>query len=136
MNPTVKVDYQGSLRNQITNLTNGVTVVTDGPKSSGGIGEQSSPADLFVASFTACAMTIMALRAEATGADFLGCYAETAKEVDMQNFCVTKITIHFHLKAAFSPEVRAEVERASREVCIVGRSLNANLVQDLQFIYV
>ncbi|AAU38611.1 MULTISPECIES: OsmC family protein [Pasteurellaceae] len=131
----VKVEYQGKLRQQITHLSNGQTVITDAGKSVGRHGENISPADLLAASLAGCAMTIMALRAEQLGADFSGCYAEVEKEADMQQFQVTKIVIHFYLKAGFSDEVRQAVENATRDLCIVGRSLRADLVQEFHFVY-
>ncbi|QEY24049.1 OsmC family protein [Neisseria animalis] len=130
-----KVQYQGTLRNQTIHLSNGQTLLTDAGKSVGGLGENISPADLLASTLASCAMTIMAIRAEQLGADFSGCYAETEKDADMQNFRVTRIGIDFHLKAAFSAEVRQAVESASRDLCIVGRSLNTDLVQDFRFIY-
>ncbi|MBF0784241.1 OsmC family peroxiredoxin [Muribacter muris] len=135
MTSTCKIAYQGQLRMKTTHLANGQTIITDAGKNVGGKGENISPADLLTSTLASCAMTIMALRAEQLGADFSGCYAETSKEVDMQQFRVTKICINFHLKAEFSAEVRNAVESASRELCIVGRSLNADLIQKFEFIY-
>lgn len=132
---TVKVEYQNSLQQKITHLPSGQTFFTDGPSVAGGKGELSAPTDLLVSAFTSCAMTIMALKAESAGADFYGCYAESGKNVSMQDFRVTEINITFYLKSEFSQQLRNTLESAATEMCIVGRSLSGELIQKLEFKY-
>lgn len=132
---TVRTEYRGDLRQQNTHLASGQSLLTDGPQAAGGKGELMAPTDVLAAALASCAMTIMALKAAAAGADFSGCYAESGKDVAMEDFRVSRIHIIFHLKAAFAPELRRELEAASREMCIVGRSLHPDLAQKFEFIY-
>lgn len=132
--PATRTTYQGKLRQQTVHLASGQTLVTDGPVAYGGRGEMISPADLLSATLASCAMTIMAIKAEAAGADFTGCSAESSKEL-AEDFRVKRISITFRLKAAFDSKLRAELESASRDLCIVGRSLSADLEQQFEFIY-
>lgn len=132
---TIKVEYQGALQQKITHLPSGQTFFTDRPAAAGGKGELAAPTNLLASAFASCAMTIMALKAQSEGADFSGCYAESGKQVSMQDFRVTEINITFYLKAEFSAELRQTLESAATDLCIVGRSLNADLVQKLEFVY-
>lgn len=117
-------------------MSSGQTIITDGPKAAGGVGESMSPSDLLAAALASCALTIMALCAESLGADFSGCYAEVVeKEASMEIFRVTKLKVRFYLKQAFSAEVRQAVEAATTEMCIVGRSLHPDIKQIFEFVY-
>ncbi|TNH04369.1 OsmC family protein [Testudinibacter sp. TR-2022] len=132
----ITVAYQGQLRQHITYPDSPQTVFTDGPAIAGGLPGNPSPVELLAGSFAACALTIMALRAESLGADFSGCTAEVAdKEVSMKEFRIKKLALKFNLKQAFNAEVRQAVESAVTDMCIVGRSLHPDLVQTFEFNY-
>ncbi|MGP1359384.1 OsmC family protein [Campylobacter sp.] len=128
----IKVISESKLRNKIN--FDGKEIFTDAPGPFG-LGENLSPAEMLAAAFASCAMTIMAIRVAECGENFVGCYTEVEKEVDMNDFRITKIVLNFHLKSEFSPSTRAVIKEAFDKQCIVGRSLNPSIEQEVKFIY-
>ena len=61
---TIKGTYKGNLRNKMTHLQSGNTILTDAPTDNHGKGEAFSPTDLACAALAGCMMTIMGISAQ------------------------------------------------------------------------
>ena len=64
---TIKGTYKGNLRNEMTHLQSGNTIITDAPTDNHGKGEAFSPTDLACAALAGCMMTIMGITAQSKG---------------------------------------------------------------------
>ncbi len=64
---TINIEYQGSLRNQMTHQPSGQVITTDAPIDNKGKGEAFSPTDLLASSLGACMITIMGIKADSLG---------------------------------------------------------------------
>ena len=93
-------------------LAGGQTIYTEGPQAAGGKGDFMTTTDYLASALASCTRTIMTLKAEAKGVDFVRCYAEGGNKVSMEDFRVTRTNIVFHLNAAFEAELlRSELPR-------------------------
>ena len=54
------VTFKGNLRNELHDAKQKQTIITDGPKSHGGLEETYSPVELLADTYASCAITIMA----------------------------------------------------------------------------
>ena len=61
---TIKGTYKGNLRNEMTHVQSGNTILTDAPTDNHGKGEAFSPTDLACAALAGCMMTIMGISAQ------------------------------------------------------------------------
>ena len=67
INPVIKGEYKGVLRNEMTHLKSQNTIMTDAPTDNHGKGEAFSPTDLVCGALGACMMTIMGITAQTHG---------------------------------------------------------------------
>ena len=130
-----RVVMQAHLRNELTNARKSHTVFTDVGKDVGGLEESFSPVELLADTFASCALSIMGLIGGKMGYDFVGAYAEVATEVSSEEFRVKEIKIDFHLPQAVKEEDRSKIETLLHEKCVVGRSLNDDVIQTATFNY-
>ncbi|HEY9550980.1 MAG TPA: OsmC family protein [Prevotella sp.] len=129
---STKVTYQGKYRFESEYLSSGDKIHTDVSVQNGGQGIHPTPVHVLAAALATCAMTTMAMGAEKHGESFEGCYAEIGEiEEDETKVVVTRITITFHLKAAYSDAMRKRLESYARRACYVGNTLTA----EKNFIY-
>ena len=111
------------------------TIITDGPKSHGGLEETYSPVELLADTYASCAITIMAAVAGQLGCDLTGTYADTETSVDEKEFRIAHIGVHFHMPKSLDESHRSAIEASTRDMCIVGRSLHPDIKKDLTFTY-
>ena len=76
---TIKGTYKGNLRNEMTHLQSGNTIITDAPTDNHGKGEAFSPTDLACAALAGCMMTIMGITAQSKGFNIDGATYEIQK---------------------------------------------------------
>lgn len=126
---------KGHLRNELHDAKKKQTVLTDGPTSYGGYEETYSPAELLADTYASCAISIMAAVASQMNCDLTGTYADTETAVDDKNFRLEHIGVHFHLPKSVDEKHRSSIEAATRDMCIVGRSLHPDIKKDLTFTY-
>ena len=125
----ITVKYDKNFRMKIENNRNSEIILTDRK------GEMLSPSELLAASVASCALTVLSIKIEAANQNFQNCYAEIEKTTDLTIFKVTEIKIIFHLRKEYSQEVREMAEQAVADMCVVGRSLSADVKQNYSFIY-
>ena len=58
---TVKVSYNGNLRNTCTHVKSGAQFITDAPIDNQGKGQSFSPTDLVATAYASCMMTIIGI---------------------------------------------------------------------------
>ena len=85
--------------------------------------------------YASCAISIMAAVASQMNCDLTGTYADTETAVDDKNFRLEHIGVHFHLPKSVDEKHRSSIEAATRDMCIVGRSLHPDIKKDLTFTY-
>ncbi|SET02863.1 OsmC family protein [Prevotella sp. kh1p2] len=130
----VTTKYLGKARVTSTYNKTHETITTDAGTQAGGYGEHANPVEILCTALAACALTVMGLNAEKSGASFAGCYAEVDDyEEDTTTFVVTRIAITFHLKAEFDEKLRKKLEAFSHRACFVGNSLKTE--KDFTYIY-
>ena len=81
---TIKGTYKGNLRNEMTHLQSGNTIITDAPTDNHGKGEAFSPTDLACAALAGCMMTIMGITAQTKGFNIDGATYEITKTMAAQ----------------------------------------------------
>ena len=131
---TSTVHYTGGLHCELTHLQSGSRIATDAPVDNNGKGEAFSPTDLLATSLAACALTIMAMKAEGMGIPFTGARAEVLKEMAANPRRVAKVKIDFYLNLPQDESLRSLLE-ATAHACPVAKSLSAELEQEFVFHY-
>ena len=127
--------FKGNLRNELHDAKQKQTIITDGPKSHGGLEETYSPVELLADTYASCAITIMAAVAGQLGCDLTGTYADTETSVDEKEFRIAHIGVHFHMPKSLDESHRSAIEASTRDMCIVGRRLHPDIKKDLTFTY-
>lgn len=130
-----KIVYNGELRNTATHLKSGQTIITDAPVDNQGKGEAFSPTDLLSTSLGVCMTTIMGITARAHNIPLKGMEVSIEKYMGTDPRRVVKIGVKLTILADnLSDKHRKLLETAGLN-CPVAKSLSAELVQDIQFIY-
>ena len=102
------------------------------PKDNGGTGETFSPTDLVGAALLSCAITTMALQAAREGLAWGDASAQVEKIMTGAPRRIGELKLSIQMPKEVKPEQRARLEEIARG-CPVARSLNAELVQSLEF---
>jgi uncharacterized OsmC-like protein len=104
------------------------------PKDNGGTGETFSPTDLVGAALLSCAITTMALQAAREGLAWGDASATIEKIMTGPPRRIGTFKLSIQMPKEVKVEQRARLEEIARG-CPVARSLNAELVQALEFTY-
>ena len=115
---TIKGTYKGNLRNEMTHVQSGNTILTDAPTDNHGKGEAFSPTDLACAALAGCMMTIMGISAQ--GHEF---------DIDGTTYTVKKTVFNFPEKEY--TEKQKALLWAAAESCPVGRSLHPDVIVNI-----
>ncbi|MBR5073753.1 MAG: OsmC family protein [Bacteroidales bacterium] len=126
--------YKGNLRNEVTHLQSGTTILTDAPLDNHGKGESFSPTDLLASSLGCCMLTIMGISAESYGFSLEGTTVETEKIMgtDPRRVVEIKIDFHFPEGSNFTPQQKRIIESAAK-TCPVANSLHPDLKKTINF---
>ena len=95
MAATIKGTYQGNLRNEMTHVQSGNTILTDAPTDNHGKGEAFSPTDLACAALAGCMMTIMGISAQGHKFNIDGTTYEVKKTMSADPRRIGQIDIVF-----------------------------------------
>ena len=128
------VQYTGDLHCELTHLQSGSRIATDAPTDNNGKGEAFSPTDLLATSLAACALTIMAMKADGMGIALTGARAEVSKEMAANPRRVARVKVDFYLSVPEDEALRQLLEATAR-ACPVAQSLGKDLVQEFVFHY-
>lgn len=126
--------YVGNLRNEVTHLQSGTTILTDAPLDNHGKGESFSPTDLLASSLGCCMLTIMGISAQNYGFTLEGTTVETEKIMGTDPRRVVEIKIDFHFPdgSNFTPQQKRIIESAAK-TCPVANSLHPDLKKTINF---
>ena len=126
--------YVGNLRNEVTHLQSGTTILTDAPLDNHGKGESFSPTDLLASSLGCCMLTIMGISAQSYGFTLEGTTVETEKIMgtDPRRVVEIKIDFHFPEGSNFTPQQKRVIESAAK-TCPVANSLHPDLKKTINF---
>ena len=93
---TIKGTYKGNLRNEMTHVQSGNTILTDAPTDNHGKGEAFSPTDLACAALAGCMMTIMGISAQGHKFDIDGTTYTVKKTMNADPRRIGQIDIVFN----------------------------------------
>ena len=131
----MQATYLGSLRCEAQHIKSGVHVITDAPPDNKGRGEAFSPTDLMCTSLAVCMITIMGITSNEKGIKLGGVKADIEKIMASNPRRVLRINIKMLIEdCGLSQKDKSILENAAI-TCPVARSLNAEIVQDVQFEY-
>jgi len=129
---TIQGIYKGNLRNEMTHLQSGNTIITDAPTDNHGKGEGFSPTDLACGALAACMMTIMGISAQTHGFNIDGTTYEVQKTMSSDPRRIGQIDLVFTFpKNGYTPQQQTML-RKSAETCPVGRSLHPDVKINLE----
>ncbi len=131
--PTLKCQYKGQLRTELTHLQSGNTLITDAPIDNHGKGESFSPTDTVAGVLSSCMMTIMGIVAEREQLDMTGLSAEITKVMAADPRRIAEIKIDFSWPACPATEKQREKLKRAALTCPVALSLHADVFQNVNF---
>ena len=124
---TIKTVYLGNLRTEAEHLQSGTKIITDAPTDNHGKGESFSPTDLFSASYTSCALTIIGIAAQTHNFNIDGTTVETTKVMGENPRRIIELIVNFTFPHNnYSEKERKVIERAIKG-CPVANSLSSEL---------
>lgn len=133
--PTATVQYQGSLRSNLTHTASNTTIVTDAPKDNHGRGEAFSPTDLVATALGACMITVIGIHLQEQGIEGVEMQASVKKEMASAPRRIAKVIVELVFSGfQLSEKQRTTVERIAY-ACPVAKSLHSDIVQDIQISY-
>jgi putative redox protein len=132
---TSEVIYKGALRTECKHLRSGNTILTDAPIDNKGKGETFSPTDLVATSLAACILTTIGIKTEEKGLDITGAKADVEKVMASDPRRISEINMKIYMPAnGYSDKEKVLIEKIAAH-CPVGRSLNADLKENMEIIW-
>ena len=132
---TSKVIYKGDLRTEATHLKSGSIIVTDAPTDNHGKGESFSPTDMVATALGSCILTIMGIKAKASGIDMEGAQVSITKIMASDPRRIAKIIAEITMPDnEYSSKEKKVLEAAARH-CPVANSLSADLEEEITIIW-
>ena len=133
---TAIITYQGDLRTEMVHIQSHNTIHTDAPKDNHGKGEAFSPTDLVAAALGSCMLSIMGIYARQHELNIDGTRVEILKEMTANPRRISKIeaVVKMPQDKIYAEKQRKALEHAAL-TCPVSKSLHADLVQDIQFVW-
>ena len=127
--PTVSLEYCGDLRVSCVHNASGTQLITDAPVDNHGKGQSFSPTDLCGAALASCAMTIIALYAEAHNLAVKGMKSEVNKYMSADPRRIGKLEVTITMPAQqYTAAQKASIERCTSH-CPVHLSLHPAMEQ-------
>ena len=122
----IKTTYLGNLRTESEHLQSGGKIITDAPNDNHGKGEFFSPTDLFVASYSCCALTIIGIAAQTHGFNIDGTIVETTKVMNNNPRRIAELIVHFKFPHDYSDKEKKIIEN-SIKTCPVANSISQEI---------
>lgn len=132
---TSKVIYKGDLRTEMTHLESGNVVLTDAPKDNHGKGEAFSPTDIVATALGSCMLSIMGIYAKRHDINIEGTVVEISKHMATNPRRIGKIEAVIIMPTHKYKESDKKALEHAALTCPVAQSLNADLEQDIRFIW-
>ncbi len=135
MNPGMRINYEGHLRNRAVHLRSGNELITDAPTDNHGKGGAFSPTDLLCTSLASCMITLMGITAEGKGILLGNITADIEKVMYGEPRRVGEIHIHLTIEdKGYSEKERTILENAAK-TCPVAKSIHPDIKQVVDFRY-
>lgn len=131
INPVIKGEYKGVLRNEMTHLKSQNTIMTDAPTDNHGKGEAFSPTDLVCGALGACMMTIMGITAQTHGFNVDGTKYEIQKTMAADPRRVGQIDIVFNFPPNEYTDKQKAMLKSAAETCPVAKTLSSEVVVNI-----
>ena len=129
---TSVVVYKGELRTQATHIRSANQLITDAPVDNNGKGQAFSPTDLVATALASCIFSIMGISAAKRDIPMEGAYAKVTKVMESNPRRISKIIVEIDMpKNIDYTDDQEKFLRKVAETCPVGRSLHADLVQEI-----
>ncbi|MDD2967454.1 MAG: OsmC family protein [Desulfovibrionaceae bacterium] len=131
----ISLEYCGDLHVSCVHEASGSRLITDAPVDNQGKGEGFSPTDLCATALASCAMTIVALYAEAHNLDVKGMKASVKKSMNAEPRRIGRLEVCLTMPAQhYTAAQKASIERCTR-YCPVHLSLHPDIEQVFTFIW-
>ena len=131
MSASIKGIYRGHLRNEMTHVQSGNTILTDAPTDNHGKGEAFSPTDLACGALAACMMTIMGISAQGHDFNIDGTTYEVKKTMAADPRRIGQIDLVFNFPPRDYTQTQQRLLWAAAESCPVGRSLHPDIIVNI-----
>lgn len=132
---TSEVIYQGDLRTKALHINSSSTLITDAPLDNQGKGEAFSPTDLVATSLATCAITVMGIAAKNHNIDIKGTRATVLKHMESNPRRISQIDLVITMpQNKYSDKEKSMLEHTAF-TCPVAKSLSADLVQNITFVW-
>lgn len=131
---TLKTEYKGDLRTEITHLQSGMVMITDAPTDNNGKGESISPTDMLAGALGSCMLTIMGMSASKHNFNIDGTTLEITKVMGVEPRRITEIHITFNFPSDYEPKQKKILELAAKS-CPVEYSLHPDIKRVLIYNY-
>ncbi len=129
------VVYEGQLRTKCTFAGADTVIFTDGPKSSGGLGENFSSTDLVAVGLGTCVMTNIARAAETHNIDYGKMELEIEKEMSTDAPTrIASVSLRFTFEKSCPIKDQERLQRAAK-ACYVKNSLRQDMEQNIELIF-
>ena len=130
---TSKVTYLGDLRTSSIHLQSGSEIITDAPVDNNGKGEAFSPTDLMATSLGNCMITVMGIKANASGWNIDGTTVEITKHMGTDPRRIIQIDAVVTFPPRDFDEKTKQILEHTALTCPVSKSLHPDLVQNITF---
>ena len=121
---TVRTKYLGGLRTQAEHVPSGAKILTESPVDNHWTGDAFSPTDLFAASYSCCALTVIGYAAQTHGFNIDGAEVKTAKMMASSPSRIAELSIEFTFPHNnYSEKERKIIERSVKQ-CPVANSID------------
>jgi putative redox protein len=130
---SMKANYIGGLRTEVTHLKSGNKIITDAPPDNNGRGEAFSPTDLTCASLNSCMMTLMGILAEREQINLAGLKSDIVKVMAANPRKIAEVQITFTHENLVATDIQKEKLKRAALTCPVALSLNDELKQTIVF---
>ena len=132
---TSEVVYKGELRTVCTHMKSGQQIITDAPVDNNGKGEAFSPTDLLATSLGTCMLTVMGIKANASGINIDGTKVEILKVMAESPRRVSEIYVDMFFPANTYSQKEKDLLEHTALACPVAKSLHSDIKQKTRFHY-
>lgn len=132
---TSQIIYHGELRNTLTHLASGQSLITDAPVDNRGKGEAFSPTDLTATSLGACMLTVMGIKAADMAIDISGTIVDIQKMMAAEPRRISGIKVVVNFPDRYFDDKTRKILEHTALTCPVAKSLHPDILQDIHFIW-
>ncbi|MFA8449185.1 MAG: OsmC family protein [Bacteroidales bacterium] len=132
---TIKINYQGQLRTEMTHLQSGKKLITDAPTDNHGKGESFSPTDMVAGALCSCMLTIIGIAAENHNFSIDGAEATVTKIMQKEPRRIGEVIVDICFPKKYTDKEKRIIEKAALS-CPVHHSLHPDVKKTINFNYI